>query len=67
MEKVNLDGLIQREDLDIKEKKEDSNTSRKDALSESDLNRDAFFLTNLFKPDFQRETSEWDYKKYRRL
>ena len=34
-----------------------------DTVSVSDLNKNEFFLTNLFKPDFQRETSEWDYKK----
>lgn len=63
MDKVNLDGLIQREDLDIKETKEAINTGLKDTVSVSDLNKNEFFLTNLFKPDFQRETSEWDYKK----
>lgn len=63
MDKVNLDGLIQREDLDIKETEEAINTGLKDTVSVSDLNKNEFFLTNLFKPDFQRETSEWDYRK----
>lgn len=55
--------MIQREDLDIKETKEAINMTLKDTVSVSDLNKNEFFLTNLFKPDFQRETSEWDYKK----
>lgn len=60
-EKINLDLLINREDLAIEEPK--SNSLNKATISAQDLEKDGFFLMNVFKPDFQRETVEWDYKK----
>lgn len=64
MSKVNLDGLLPREDLDIKEPKEINNMVVKDTISVTDLEMDGgYFLLTLFKPDFQRETSEWEAKK----
>jgi len=58
MAKVNLDALISREDFEISES---INTGKKkDTLSIEDLKNDSFFLSSLRKPDFQRETNEWD-------
>lgn len=60
-EKTNLDALIRREDFEIV-----NNTgvsAIKDTVSITDILHDSFFVLNLFKPDFQRETSEWDYEK----
>lgn len=60
-EKVNLDALIPREDLEITETTQRG--KRKDTVSISDVVPDGFFLLNIYKPDFQRETTEWDYVK----
>lgn len=61
MAKVNLDALIKREDFEIAE---DINASKKkEAISIEDIKADSFFFTYLRKPDFQRETNEWDSEK----
>lgn len=60
-EKVNLDALIPREDLEVTETTQRG--KRKDTVSISDVFSDGFFLLNIYKPDFQRETTEWDYIK----
>ena len=59
---VNLDALISREDFDSKE---DTNGIQRNVstLSITDLKYDWFFFANLRKPDFQRETNEWDSDK----
>ena len=59
---VNLDALIPREDFD---NKEDTNGIPRNVstLSITDLKYDSFFFANLRKPDFQRETNEWDPDK----
>lgn len=59
MSKVNLDALIPRDDLAIKEEEISSSTGKGD-ISETDLKNGAFFLNALRKPDFQRETNEWN-------
>lgn len=59
--KVNLDALIQREDFEVQETIDTG--TKKNTISIEDLKPDAFFFTNIRKPDFQRETSEWDDKK----
>lgn len=61
MAKVNLDALIQREDFEV----EDSINpgKKKETISIEDLKQDSFFFSNVRKPDFQRETNEWDAKK----
>lgn len=62
MAKVNLDALIPREDFGV----EDSAPARSlgDKLKISDLVKgQAFFYSSLRKPDFQRETSDWDKEK----
>lgn len=60
-EKVNLDALIPREDLEATTSIQRGR--KKDTVSISDLLSDGFFLLNVYKPDFQRETTEWDYEK----
>lgn len=57
--KVNLDALIPREDFEVEDnhKSIGKNTS---TLSITDLKEDAFFFSAVRKPDFQRETNEWD-------
>lgn len=60
-DKVNLDALIPREDLEITENTQRG--KRKDTVSISDVASDGFFLLNIYKPDFQRETTEWDILK----
>ncbi|MBK1989610.1 HNH endonuclease [Sphaerospermopsis aphanizomenoides BCCUSP55] len=61
MAKVNLDALIPREDFEVKENINPG--KKKDTLSIEDFKADSFFFQNLRKPDFQRETNEWDSKK----
>ncbi|WP_205793641.1 DUF262 domain-containing protein [Methanosarcina sp. MSH10X1] len=60
--KVNLDALIPKEDFEIQE-----NTNcllNKDSmLSIRQLDEGSFLLPWLRKPDFQRETNEWDSEK----
>jgi hypothetical protein len=64
-ERVNLDALIPREDMDISQP--NATGKRRDTVSVIDLQADSFFLPNLYKPDFQRETAEWDYIKIDRF
>lgn len=62
MAKVDLDAIIRREDFEITG--EGYNTGSKiSAISVRDLDGDAFFYSSLRKPDFQRETNEWDASK----
>lgn len=61
MAKINLDALIQREDFEVKETTNPG--TKKDTISIEDLVPSSFFFPNLRKPDFQRETSEWDGRK----
>ena len=61
MEKVNLDALIRREDFEI-----DGNINsgkKKETISIEDIKADSFFFMNIRKPDFQRETNEWDAQR----
>lgn len=61
MAKVNLDALIPREDFEVQEII--NSGKKKETLSIEDIKHDSFFFSNLRKPDFQRETNEWDAKK----
>lgn len=62
MSKVNLDALILREDFEIKDESKISFEKRETGHI-SDLEPNTFFYLTLRKPDFQRETAEWDHKK----
>jgi len=58
--KVNLDALIPREDFDVNEEF-GSSTRNISTLGVRDLeHKKSFFYSALRKPDFQRETNEWD-------
>jgi hypothetical protein len=61
MAKINLDALIQREDFEVQDTINPG--KKKETISIEDLKPDSFFFSNLRKPDFQRETNEWDSKK----
>ncbi|WP_421182473.1 HNH endonuclease family protein [Aeromonas enteropelogenes] len=61
-EKIYLDALIPREDFEVKD--EQSGTTRNiSTIGARDLEYDSFFFSALRKPDFQRETNEWDSKR----
>lgn len=62
-EKVNLDALIPREDFEIDEVNSSNGGKRKDTISITDLYINSFFFPAIRKPDFQRETNEWDAEK----
>lgn len=62
MAKVNLDALIPREDFEVDGG--DGNPNLADRLKVSELVKsESFFYSSLRKPDFQRETSDWDKSK----
>ncbi len=54
---VNLDALIPCEDF---EASRDGDAPVKQTIDIKDVERDAFFYRSLRKPDFQRETDQWD-------
>ena len=61
MAKVNLDALISREDFEVEENI--NSGKKKETISIEDIKADSFFFSNIRKPDFQRETNEWDGQK----
>jgi hypothetical protein len=61
MTKVSLDALIPREDFEVEENINPG--KKKETISIEDIKADSFFFSNIRKPDFQRETNEWDSKK----
>jgi len=57
-----LDALIPREDFEVED--DTSGTTRNvGTIGARDLEYDSFFFSALRKPDFQRETNEWDAKR----
>ncbi len=58
---VNLDALIPREDFEAISTGEEVPT--KPTIQIAELQADGFFYLALRKPDFQRETAEWDPKR----
>jgi hypothetical protein len=61
MAKVSLDALIPREDFEVEDNS--SPGKKKETISIEDIKADSFFFLNVRKPDFQRETNEWDSNK----
>jgi len=61
MGKVNIDAIIPREDFEVEENS--SMGKKKETISIEDIKADSFFFTTVRKPDFQRETNEWDEEK----
>lgn len=66
-DKVVLDALIPREDFDVEDQNQIAFGRNKTTLSIPDLEYDSFFFSNIRKPDFQRETNEWDGNKIAEL
>jgi hypothetical protein len=62
---VNLDALIPREDFEVIG--EGSGSPAKQNIQINELEKDAFFYGALRKPDFQRETAEWNPDRVVRL
>lgn len=60
--KINLDALIPREDFEVRDS-EASPTNKSQLLKVTDLEEDSFFFGSIRKPDFQRETNEWDQER----
>ena len=60
MPKINIDALLPREDFEVTGNK--SVSAQISSLSITDLTNQFLYQT-LRKPDFQRETNEWDSKK----
>ncbi len=58
---VNLDALISREDFNVLDERAAS--VRSQTISIRDLEKDSFFYPVLRKPDFQRETAEWEQER----
>lgn len=58
---VNLDALIPRDDFDIANPSQVG--AKPDRIVITDLEKNRFFYPVLRKPDFGRETSEWDAQK----
>ena len=67
LKNVNLDALISREDFEASD--ETVNTAGKiSALSVNDLkDGSGLFPASVRKPDFQRETADWDVDKIARF
>ena len=61
MSNVNLDALIPREDFEFWADGIDAR--KKETMPITDLERNAYFYLALRKPDFQRETAEWNPKR----
>lgn len=59
---VNLDALIPREDFEVLESTPKPNTVRT-TISVRDLQKGEFFFESIRKPDFQRETNEWNINR----
>ena len=62
MAKVNLDALIPREDFEVDGGANVQGLADKLKISEL-VKGESFFYSSLRKPDFQRETSDWDKNK----
>lgn len=58
---VNMDALIPREDFEAQAANDDAPSPQ--TITVRDLEPSAFFGLALRKPDFQRETSEWDARR----
>lgn len=66
-QKLFLDALIGRDDFEVQDQNMMSQGPHKSTLGYSDFNIPGFFFSSLRKPDFQRETNEWDAEKVKDL
>jgi hypothetical protein len=60
---VNLDALIVREDLHSRSDQSVSPSSKSKGIKVTDLTESSFLYQSLRKPDFQRETANWEPEK----
>ena len=67
MAKLFLDALIGRDDFEVQDQSYSSQGPHKSTLSYTDFEIPGFFFASLRKPDFQRETNEWDGEKVKDL
>jgi len=65
--KVVLDALVPREDFDIKDESGVAINRNILTMSVTDLDYNSFLYSAIKKPDFQRETNEWDTGKIYQL
>ncbi|MCG6138525.1 MAG: DUF262 domain-containing protein [Nostoc sp. LLA-1] len=63
MTKVSLDALIPREAFEVQDQQGQHTGRNITTLSIRDLEGSSFFFSAVRKPDFQRETNEWDAQK----
>jgi hypothetical protein len=61
--KVSLDALIAREAFEIQDQQGQNIGRNVSTISVRDLEKNSFFYPFLRKPDFQRETNEWEADK----
>lgn len=61
--KVNLDAHIPREDFEVEDKLSQNVGRNTATIKLEDLKKGAFFFNAIRKPDFQRETNEWNSEK----
>ncbi|MFQ2359818.1 HNH endonuclease signature motif containing protein [Aeromonas dhakensis] len=66
-QKLFLDALIGRDDFEVQDQAHNSQGPHKTTLSYGDFEIPGFFFSSLRKPDFQRETNEWDVEKVKDL
>lgn len=66
-QKLFLDALIGRDDFEVQDQNMMSQGPHKSTLGYNDFNIPGFFFSSLRKPDFQRETNEWDAEKVKDL
>lgn len=63
MAKVDLDALIPREDFEVSDVEDSDRGGKTQTIQIRDLEKGSFFYNIIRKPDFQRETNEWDPKR----
>ncbi|AFZ26512.1 Protein of unknown function DUF262 [Cylindrospermum stagnale PCC 7417] len=63
MAKVSMDALIPREAFEVNNQLNQNTGTYTTTLRITDLEKKEFFFADLRKPDFQRETNDWDEKR----
>ncbi|MDE1845519.1 MAG: DUF262 domain-containing protein [Thaumarchaeota archaeon] len=61
--KIDLDALIPREDFEVTDEQGFDIGRMMNAIKSTDLKQGSLFFSVIRKPDFQRETNEWDDDK----
>ena len=63
MKKIFLDAFVKKDDFNAEFNDGTRSQSMKTTISITELESNSFFLNALRKPDFQRETNDWDSDK----